>query len=509
MYLVGAGPGAPGLLTLRGAEVLARAELVVCDGLVDPRMLRRVRPEAKVVWVGRRGVGRIVDQDEVNALLVESAREGKVVVRLKGGDPYVFGRGGEEGAALTAAGVRFEVVPGVSCFASVPGSAGIPLSVAGVAPVVSVLSGHEDPAKPTAQVDWVAAAAAPGMKVVLMGVERIRVVTERLLEGGLRPETPAAMVRWGTTAEQRTVVGSLGTIAELVEQGAFKSPAVLVLGDAVRWRENLDWFERRPLFGRRVVITRARVQAAELAARLEGLGAEVVELPMIRFGPPSAPAAAESAVARLGEYDWVVFTSAQGVEAFFGMLLAGDRDVLAMGQLRIAAVGESTAARLRGLRLRVDAVPSKFAGRQVAAAVAAKESLRDLRVLLARAEVGSAEVVEAFERAGAMVDDVAFYRTLPEEADPEGNEARLVEEGADWLTFTSGSTVEEFARRFDLPGLCVRHPRMRVACIGPETAKALAAVGVSRCTEAAIPTVEGMVTALVQAGAGDRKSPSR
>ncbi len=501
VYIVGAGPGDPGLLTRRGAEVLRRAELVVCDGLVDPRVLGFAPAGVRVVFVGRRGEGRTVGQEAVNRLLLEAAQAGQVVVRLKGGDPYVFGRGAEEAAALDAARVPFEVIPGVSAFASVPALAGVALLPSGGPPVLSVVSGHEDPTKPTAQVHWPAVAALPGLKLVLMGMERIGGIADGLMAGGMPGSTPVLLVRWGSTPAQEALEGTLADVGERVLQADFRAPAVMVIGEAgLANRRSLGWFESRPLFGRRVVVTRAREQAAGMVKLLVEQGAEVIDAPMLRFEAPEDPDPADQALGRLGEYDWVVFTSVNGVDAFFARLLASEPDIRVLGQARLAAVGEATAARLRGLRLRVDVVPEQFVGRNIAAAIARKEDLRDLRVLVARAESGAPGVLEELESGGAMVDDVAFYRTVAETDDPGGGLARFLAEGADWLTFTSGSAVTNLQERVSLPELLERHPRMRVASLGPETSRVLAGLGVTPAVEARPHTVEGLVAAMADAG---------
>ena len=335
VFLVGAGPGDPGLLTLRGAELLREADVVVCDALVNGAILRHA---PSTVEIHRRGAGNALEPADIIALLIARARQGKRVVRLKGGDPYVFGRGGEEAEALHAAGIPFEVVPGVTSAVAVPSAAGIPVTHRGIASSFTVITGHEDPAKAAASVDLDRLAGASGTLVLLMGCARLRQVTARLIQAGLDPATPAAMIRQGTLPVQSTVVGAAGNIAERAEAAGITAPAVTVIGGVVRLRDKLRWFEQRPLFGRRVVVTRARQQAGTLISALEARGAEVLSLPTIRFGLPEEARPLLEAIAGLHGYDWLVFTSVNGVETFFGAFFKAFADMRDIGGVRIAAV---------------------------------------------------------------------------------------------------------------------------------------------------------------------------
>lgn len=497
VYLVGAGPGDPSLMTLRGAELLRQADVVIYDRLANPELLRGAAPTAELIYGGKHGPEPVLPQAELNALMIAKARAGKRVVRLKGGDPYMFGRGGEEAQELQRAGIGFEVVPGVSSVEAVPNYAGIPLTHRELASVLTVVTGHEDPDKECARVDWGAVARAGGTLVVMMGMKRLRQIAEMLVAHGRPAATPAAVIRWGTLGRQQVLSGTLGDIAGQAEERGWTSPALIVVGEVVRLRGQLNWFERRPLFGRRVVVTRARAQAAELAGPLRERGAEVLEVPAIRIGAPAAAAPIAEALAGLNAYDWIVYTSANGVDAFFQRFFARFHDMRDIGGVRIAAVGPGTAARLRQLHLQVDVMPEQNLGRSIVQALAKFESLDNLRILLPRAEQANPDLPRLLEEKGAIVDDIAFYRTEPDLEDgPDAD--RLEEEGADWITFTSGSTAEHFHRRFDLRALCERFPRMRLASIGPETSKALAALGVSAHAQADPHTVEGLIDALVR-----------
>jgi len=496
VYLVGAGPGDTGLLTVRATDVLGRAEVVVYDALVNPDILRLAPKDAEIVYGGKRARDHALPQEDLNQLLVTRAKEGKRVVRLKGGDPYVFGRGGEEAEELAAAGIAFEVVPGISSTVAALAYAGIPITHRDFCSSYQVITGHEDPTKPETSLDWGAIAKAPGTKVVLMGVERIRHIAAELVRHGMASETPAAMIRWGTTGRQKTVVGTLATLADVADAAGMSAPAITVIGGVVSLRDRLNWFETRALFGQRVVVTRTREQASTLVRQLNEHGAEVLEIPTIRIGPPSELHPIIEAIAGLGEYNWIVFTSPNGVTAFFEYFFKAFDDIRSLGMIRFAAVGPATAAKLSELHLRVDAMPTEYIASKVAKAIAAVENIENLRILCLRAEVANPELLKELEDMGGIVDDVACYQTIPETEDRTGAAARLVESGCDWITFTSASTVENFHLRFDLPQLIQRFPGIRTLTIGPETSKALTALGLSPTVEAKPHTIDGMVTSL-------------
>lgn len=496
VYLVGAGPGDPGLLTVRAADLLRRADVVVYDALVNPAILDLARPGAERVFGGRRAGGSETDRATILRLLVDRAREGKIVVRLKGGDPYVFGRGGEEALYLVEAGVPFEVVPGVSSFVAVPAYAGVPVTHRGYSSRLVILTGHADPESPDCPVDWAAEARLPGSKVILMGTAQMGRIAQALIQHGMSPDTPVLVTQWGTTARQRSVTGTLATIAAEVARAGLGPPSVAVIGEVVRLREKLNWYERRPLFGQRVVVTRARDQAAALAGPLTELGAEVWEVPVIRTAPPRRKRDVMDALLELNGYDWLVFTSPNGVSAFFEFFFQRFQDLRDLGGARIAAVGPGTAERLRQLHLQVDVVPQEALAVKVAEAMANYMSLENLKICLLRAEVANPDLPRALEEHGAIVDDIAVYRTVAETEEGGKLAQRLLQEGADWITFTSGSTVQHFHQRFDLRKLLERFPGMRLATIGPETSRALADLGLTPAVEAPEHTVPGLVAAL-------------
>jgi uroporphyrinogen III methyltransferase / synthase len=502
VYLVGAGPGDPGLMTRRGAELLARADVVVYDALINPQLLALAPPTAERVYGGKRSKRHALLQGELNDLLVAKARKGKTVVRLKGGDPCTFGRGGEEAEQLAAAGIPFEIVPGVSSVVAAPTYAGIPLTHREYCSSFTVFTGHEAPDSDESSIDWEQLARTPGTKVVVMGLRHIRQIADKLVAHGMAASTPVAMIRWGTTARQESIEGTLATIGDVAEGVGFGAPAVTVIGEVVKLRERLNWFENRRLFGCRVVVTRGREQAASLSGPLAALGADVLELPMIRTGPPSDRTALVEAIAGLNGYDWLVFTSVNGVTAFFEYFFRAFQDMRDLGGARIAAVGPATAAKLKELRLQVDLVPQNHEGREIASAMAREGSLENVRILLLRAEVGTPDLPQQLEEEGAIVDDVGVYETLAETEDPDGVGADLLEHGADWITFTSGSTVRYFHERYNIPEFLRRFREARVASIGPETSRALRDLGVEPAVEATPHTVEGLIAAIA-ASAGE------
>ena len=498
VYLVGAGPGDAGLLTLRGAELLGRADVVIYDMLVNPELLRLASPGAEVIARGSRGKTDALSQAQLTALVLDRARAGKCVVRLKGGDPYIFGRGGEEAEEIAAAGIPFEVVPGVSSIVAAPNYAGIPLTHRDHCSTFTVLTGHEHPEKPDSNLNFDEIARIPGTKIILMGLERLRELTTTLVAKGLPPQTPVAMIRWGTTGRQQSVVGTLATIADLAAAKKISAPVITVIGSVVNLRNKLNWFETRPLFGRRVVVTRSREQAGQLAHSLMELGAEVLEIPTIKITVPDRKEEIVDALLELSSYNWLVFTSPNGVTAFFDLFFKRFQDLRDLGGVRIAAIGPATAAKLRELHLQVDVMPEEALGSKIAGAINQFENVENLKICLLRAEVAGRELPEALDELGAIVDDIAVYKTVPETGDRTGAAAKLLAEGADWITFTSASTVENFHARFDLPKLLQLFPKMKCASIGPETSKALRALEVAPALEARPHTIEGLMAALLK-----------
>ncbi|MDQ4129402.1 MAG: uroporphyrinogen-III C-methyltransferase, partial [Actinomycetota bacterium] len=414
IYLVGSGPGDVGLFTVKGVRCMQEADAVVYDRLAPQALLELAKPGADLIYVGKKPGNPSMPQEEINTLLVELGRAGKTVVRLKGGDPYVFGRGGEEALELVAAGIPFEVVPGVTSGVAAPAYAGIPVTHRGVATSVAFVTGHEDPTKDRFDVDWSEVARGADTLVLYMGVGRLAQISRELISAGKSPDTPVACVRWGTLPGQRTVTGTLRDIAEKVSEAGLKPPAITVVGEAVSLREaGLDWYERRQLFGRRVVVTRARAQAGELSRELEVLGAEVHEFPTIEIRPPEDFGQLDAAIHDLDSFDWLIFTSVNGVEAFIERLSHHGLDLRAVPrQAKIAAIGPATAQRVREAGLRVEIVPEEYRAEALIEAVSGA-SLAGRRVLIPRAKVAREVLPERLRKAGAEVVVPPAYESVP------------------------------------------------------------------------------------------------
>jgi uroporphyrinogen III methyltransferase/synthase len=496
VYLVGAGPGDAGLFTLRGAELLRRADVVIYDALANPDLLRLAPPSAELI---SRGKNMSMPHEEITALLIARSREGKCVVRLKGGDPYIFGRGAEEAEALAAEKIPFEVVPGVSSIVAVPNYAGIPLTHRAHCSSFTVFTGHGDSADAATALRYHQIAQIPGTKVVLMGTDQLGDWTKSLVAHGMPPETPVAIIHRGTTGRQRTVAGTLATIAALAAKEKIVPPALSIIGDVVKLRGKLNWFERRPLSGQRVVVTRAREQAGDFSQKLAELGADVLEIPTIKIVQPTRKRDIVDMLLGLNTYDWLVFTSVNGVTAFFDFFFKRFQDMRDIGGVRIAAVGPATAAKLRELHLQVDLTPEEALGAKIAGAFEKFETIENLKICLLRAEDANLDLPRALEELGAIVDDIAVYKTIPETEDRTGVATRLLEDGADWMTFTSSSTVEHFHARFDLAKLLKKFPQMKLASIGPETSKAIRALRIEPALEAKQHTTDGLIAALLHA----------
>lgn len=489
-YLVGAGPGSLGLVTLRAKECVENADVVIYDALSSPEILRWMKKGAEKVYVGKRAKNHALSQEEINALIVDRTKAGQNVVRLKGGDPMIFGRGGEEAAELADAGVAFEIVPGISSSIGGPAYAGIPVTHRDHCSQLTIFTGHEDPTKEESSIDYAQIAAAPGTKVFLMGVARLRSICDSLIKGGAGPETPIALVRWATTGSQQTIEGTLATIAGIAEEADFKSPAVAVIGNVVRERSRINWFEKRPLFGKRIVVTRTRDQAGALSRELSNLGADVIELPTIRIEVPDDRQGFAEGVAHAHEYDWLVFSSPNGVQRFFDGFFAVYEDARSLGNPKIAVIGEGTAAKVREYHFAVDLIPEKFVAEGLVEAFK-KESIENLTVLWVRAQEARDVIYDGLAAQGAIVDECAAYKTVPETEDPTGAAARLSEDGADLITFTSASTVENFFKmNLKWPEGCA------AGSIGPVTSAALRKHGVEPSFEAKKHDIPGLVKAI-------------
>jgi uroporphyrinogen III methyltransferase/synthase len=471
VYLVGAGPGDPGLLTLRGKECLEQADVVFYDYLANPTLLAHAKDRAERVYVGRRGKGKYPEQETINRLLIERANTGQTVVRLKGGDPFVFGRGGEEAEALASAGIEFEVVPGVTAAIAAPAYAGIPVTHRTLASTLTIVTGHEDPAKPSTALDWSRLATNQGTVVFLMGMKNLSTIAATLMTEGRPGTTPVAIIRWGTKVSQQTVVGTLADIAGKADAAQMEPPTVIVVGEVVRLRPKLNWFERRPLFGKRVLMTRAKEQAGELAVRLTAYGAEPVEAPTIKIIAPLDWKPVDQAISEIRTYNWIIFTSVNGVSRFMTRLMARGLDSRCLAGRRLCCIGPRTAQELEKFGVRADVVPADYQAEGVLAALN-RQDLKALRILIPRAEVARELLPDELRAAGAHVDVVPVYRTLTPDRDSGEWLQELMDHRIHVVTFTSSSTVRNFVAM--LGGEEAVKPLLQsatIACIGPITAK--------------------------------------
>ncbi len=492
-FLVGAGPGDPLLLTLKGRECIECADLLVYDYLCNPQLLRHARSGVEKIYVGKKAGAHTMRQEEINALIVAKTLEGKTVTRLKGGDPFLFGRGGEEAEMLQEAGCRFEIVPGVTSAISGPAYAGIPVTHRAHNTMLTIFTGHEDPTKVESSIDYKALASTPGTKVMLMGIDRLATITAGLLEAGMTAKTPVALVRWATTARQETLVGTLADIAERAVAASFKAPAVAVFGDVVSLRSKLNWFETLPLFGKRIAVTRTRQQAGELVNRLRELGADAFEMPTIRIEPAPNKREFYESVAYAHGYDWLIFTSPNGVDAFFHAFFEIYRDARDLGGVRIAAIGPATAARVNAFRFQVDVQPEKYVAEEIITALQKETSLDNVKILLARAEGARDVLPKELSRLGAIIDEAIAYRTVPETSDDSGGIERYRTEGADMVTFTSSSTAENF-HALQLPPC----DGVKFASIGPVTSKTMHELKMPVDVEAKVHDIPGLVAGILE-----------
>lgn len=495
VYLIGAGPGDPGLMTLKGKELISRADCLVYDALAAPAMLAWTKPGCEKIYVGKRAGNHAMPQAEINRLLVECAGKYSCTVRLKGGDPYVFGRGGEEAMALHAAGVCFEMVPGISSAIAGPAYAGIPVTHRECCTQFTVFTGHEDAGKTESTLDIAGIAAARGTKVMLMGMSRLRETLAALVAAGQGGDVPAAAVQWAATGRQKSVMATVATLADAVEKADISSPAVVVIGEVVALAPQLDWRSKLPLFGKRVVVTRTREQASELSSQLEQLGADVIELPTIRIADPTDKRDFAEAVVDAPHYDWLIFSSPNGVRRFFQAFFAVYEDIREIGGARIAAVGPGTAAELKKYGLMVDVMPQKAVAEELIAEFDRKGDefggVANVTMLWVHGEQARRVIYDELMKRQAIVDECLAYNTVAETEDPCGAQARLREEGADIITFTSSSTVRHFmALNLPLPQGC------RIASIGPVTSATLAEYGLNPDIEAATHTIPSLVEAV-------------
>ncbi len=502
VYLIGAGPGDPGLFTLRGKELLSRCDVVVYDYLANDALLAHARFDAELIYAGKSGGNHSMPQKDINRLIVEKAREGKSVARLKGGDPYMFGRGSEEAEELAEAGIPFEVVPGVTSAIAGPAYAGISLTHRAYASSVIFATGHEDPTKPESAHDWKALATGGSTLVFFMGMKNLPDIVRKLTDNGMDPKTPSALVRWGTTAEHRSAVTDLQGLPRLAEEQNFSAPSLIVIGKVVTLREKLGWFEQRPLLGKGVVVTRSREQASGLSALLAGEGARVIEFPTISVTGLDDYAPVREAACRLREYDWVVFTSANGVDFFWRELDSLGLDSRAFAACRVAAIGPATAKRLAARGIRPDFTPQAFVAESALAGLVA-QGVSGRNILIPRALNARDVLPQGLTDAGAHVHVLPVYATTPVNSGREKVLELLNQGGIQYVTFSSSSTVTNFLKQIPADTL-KKHPNLRFACIGPVTAKTLEEAGLTCHIQPEEFTIPALVKALITSATQER-----
>ncbi|MGP8154334.1 MAG: uroporphyrinogen-III C-methyltransferase [Smithella sp.] len=493
VYIIGAGPGDAGLITLKGIECLGIAEVVIYDYLVNKDLLKYARDDASFIYAGKQGGAHTLSQWQINDLLVKEAKAGNTVARLKGGDPFIFGRGGEEAEKLAASDILFEVVPGITSAIAVPAYAGIPLTHRGLTSTVAFVTGHEDPTKEKSDIDW-SALASIGTLVFLMGVKNIEKIAKELTDNGKPSKTPAALIRWGTTTRQEILTSTLANISMLAKELKFAPPAILVVGKVVDLRETLNWFDVKPLFGKNIVITRPEKQADDLAQLLIKEGANPIHFPTIKIVPPPDWRCLDNAIKKMEDYDWLIFTSANGVSFFFERLFAKAKDIRNLKGIKICCIGPATEQQVQSKGIRVDLIPEKFISEGILESFSGI-NLRGKKILIARAAKAREVLPEGLKKLGAQVDVVTAYVTVNSGKKKSDLKALFKENQVDVITFTSSSIVNNFVkimgRNFSLP------KGVKIACIGPVTAAAAKKVGLSVHIHQEEYTMEGLVQALI------------
>ncbi|MBN2570273.1 MAG: uroporphyrinogen-III C-methyltransferase [Deltaproteobacteria bacterium] len=492
VYIVGSGPGDPGLITVRGVQCIRRSDVIVYDYLMGQEILRYASADARLIYVGKKGGEHTMSQERINQILVDEAKAGNRVARIKGGDPFVFGRGGEEAQALHLNGIPFEIIPGVTSAIAVPSYAGIPLTHRNITSTAVFVTGHEDPTKKESDIDWEAIASI-GTIVFLMGVKNLPTIVAKLVEKGRDPGTKVALIRWGTTPRQETLTGSLDTIVKLVEEQDFKPPAVFVVGDVAGLRGELSWFEKKPLFGKGIVITRPEAQSAEFADLLYEEGARVIPFPTIKIVPPESFDDLDGAIEHIGKYNWIVFTSVNGVGYFFDRLFYLGKDARNLAGVGICAIGPATSRAVERYGIRVDLVPDNYVSESVVTAFE-KVGIAGKRILIPRAEIARDLIPESLAEMSALCDVLTVYRTISSRLTKEEFSKIAQTNTIDVITFTSPSTVNNF---INIVGKDNIPPDTRIACIGPVTKIAAEEAGLTVHIVAESYTTEGVVHAMI------------
>ncbi|HWQ76772.1 MAG TPA: uroporphyrinogen-III C-methyltransferase [Syntrophomonas sp.] len=495
VYLVGAGPGDPGLFTIKGKELLEQAEVVVYDRLVSPAIIAWANPQAEMIYVGKESSRHTLNQDEINALLAEKAGQGKIVVRLKGGDPFVFGRGGEEALYVREHGFDFAVVPGITSAVAVPAYAGIPVTHRDATSSFAVITGHEKPGKETSSIHWDRIATGIGTLVFLMGVENLEYIATQLMEHGRAPETPVALVRRGTMPDQEVVTGRLDDIVRRVQAAGLKPPAIIVVGETVDLRQQLGWWETGPLWGKRILVTRSRAQASGLVKKIRGLGGEAIEFPTIEIEAEKNPEQLYQAFDRIENYNWIIFTSVNAVDIFFREFKGRSRDIRCLADIKLGAIGPATAARLQNLGLLAELIPDEFVAEGIIEKVKVMMTPGE-KVLLPRARGARDVLPAALEKLGAAVEEIYLYQAVPPRTNAVDIE-EILAQGLDYITFTSSSTVTNFVEILGERQAAAVCGNAKTVCIGPITAGTAREKGLKVDITAGEYTIDGLLQGIL------------
>lgn len=497
VYLVGAGPGDPGLITAKGLDCIRKADVIIYDYLVCMELINEAREAAEKIYVGKQGGDHTMEQDEINQLIVKKAKEDKIVVRLKGGDPFVFGRGGEEAVFLSENNIPFEIVPGITAAVAAPAYAGIPVTYRKYTSTFGLVTGHEDPTKPETDIPWDKISSGMGTLAFYMGIKNLPYIVKQLIENGRPEETPVAVIRWGTTARQETVVGTLADIVEKAK--TIRPPAITIVGEVVKLRERLNWYENKPLFGKTILVTRSRDQASEFSERLTRLAARVIEFPTINIAEPDDFKPMDDAIKEIGLFDWLIFTSVNGVDAFFNRLFKLDKDIRDLKGVKICAIGPATAEKIKDLHLKVDCQPPKYVAESVVEELKRLQEVKDKRFLIPRADIARSYLPEALKAIGAYVREVVAYKTILAEPRDLKIVDSLKDGEIDLVTFTSSSTVRNFVKMIGKGNLSAAiNNKVQFASIGPITTDTAKELGINIAVEAKEYTIPGLVDAIVR-----------
>jgi len=509
VYLLGAGPGDPGLITHKAMECIQNCDVIIYDYLASPALLSISDRQTEQIYVGKKGGDHTMKQEQINQLIIDKAREGLTVCRLKGGDPYIFGRGGEEVEVLKAHNIPFEVVPGITSGIAAPAYAGIPLTHRKMTSTLAFVTGHEDPTKAESSIHWPSLAKGIGTLVFYMGVKQLPGIVEQLIKHGKPKETPVALVRWGTTSKQQTVTGQLSNIVEIVQTTGLKAPAIIVVGEVVSLRDQPGWFEQKPLFGKTIVVTRARRQASDLVKQLSDLGAECIECPTIQIVPPDNNAPMIQAIEQISDYHWLVFTSVNGVLQFFNRLFDMGKDVRILSHLKFCTIGPVTARKLMDYGIKTDILPETYRAESVVQAFE-QTSMAGKRVLLPRAKEARSVLPDALDKMGAIVDEVTAYQTIAVSGHDSSVASRIQNADIDMVTFTSSSTVINFCNTFpDSVNNSTFLNQVAIASIGPITSDTAHQKGLTVSIEAEEYTIPGLVQAIVSYWRNENNISSR